>query len=1037
MRQALPVIGDFLQADTQILRWRSDRLFTLDILDFERAIAQAGAAEREGDPRALRSALVQAIQTYGGDLLPGCYDEWLLDERERLRLQYDTALERLVDCLEEQREYALAITYAQRLLRRDPLHEATYRRLMRLHGLNNDRASALRVYQQCVTTLRHELAVEPSPATLDAYERLSRIDDESSPASRNRTATGRPHLVGREREWRKLQAVWDTASRGNARLVLIAGEAGIGKTRLAEELLAWAEAQGLATARARSYAAEGRLAYAPIADWLRSAAIRPGVAHLDAVWRTAIARLLPELLAEDPCLERPPPLTESWQLQHFYAALAQAVATAAQPLLLLIDDLQWSDPGTLEWLHYLLRFDREARLLVAGTVRDEEVGPDHPLHALALELRREELLADLPLGSLDVAATATLAAGIAGRELDAAAATRLYRETEGHPLFIVETVRAGGEAGAMPGTPAVPDLAPLDTPEDERGSLPPKVQAVIAARLARLSPPAREIVGLAATVGRAFTAAVLNEASVDDDEYVTGALDELWQRQILREQGADAYDFSHDKIREVAYAEINPARRRLLHRRVARALELLYADDLDPVSGQLAAHYERAGELEQAVAYYHRAAEILQEVYANVDAIRLLERGLTLLARLPGKATRDVQELALLTTYSVSLNALKTFDAPTGDERYGAEMDHVYARVTELSERLGITVDPRTLRTMALVLITRGQVRRSLALGEQLLDIARHSAADPVLRTEAHYTIGAASHWLGQFRAAREHLDAALTYYDRQRHRIHIVHYAQDPGAICLIRLAYTLLHLGYPEQAKTRADEALALARELQHPQSLAYTLNWFSLIALELRDLQTARERINEAMDVAREHQLGTWQLIGNPTLGLTLALAGDVHGAVDRIRQGISGDYATGQLLHAPQALAQLTDAYRLLGAAGEGLDAVAEAFRLVERTDVRFIEASLHRLKGELLLLQGGNERAAETCFRRALAVARQQEARMLELRAALSLGRLLQQQGGEGEARETLDAIYGWFSEGFDTPDLRDARELLTTLQTLN
>src|SRR5262245_21072758 len=429
-------------------------------------------------------------------------------------------------------------------------------------------------------------------------------------------------------------------------------------------------------------------------EWLRSDPLRSVLARLDTVWLCEVARLLPELLAERPDLPHPAPLTEYWQRQRFFEALARAVLQASQPLLLLIDDLQWCDQETLEWLHYMLRFDPRARLLVVGTVRAEEVSGQHPLTTLLHDLQRVTDVTEISLCPLDAAETAKLAANMAGQELGADQATQLYRETEGNPLFVVETIRSRSSGQAMM---AGESLAALKA--HSLTPIPQRVHAVIAARLAQLSAPARELAGLAATIGRAFTFDVLARASNYDEDSLVRALDELWQRRIVREQGANAYDFSHDKIREVAYAEVSPMHRQLMHRRVARALEMVFASDLDPVSGQIAAHYEHAGVLDQAIQFYERAAGMAQRVYANEEAISLLNRALALLQRLPPSPERDARELALQTALGASLVATRIYAHP--------EVVEVYSHAQVLCQRLGRPPSPPILRALAIADIHR------------------------------------------------------------------------------------------------------------------------------------------------------------------------------------------------------------------------------------------------------------------------------------------------------------------------------------------
>ena len=630
LRRALPDADRFLQVDAHTLQWRPDGPFALDVTEFESALARAGRAEQAGDNAALRTALEEAVDLYRGDLLPSCYDDWIRPERERLQQAFIKALEQLIHLLEEQRDYRTAIGHAQRLLRHDALHEAAYRRLMRLHALTGDRASALRAYHTCATVLQRELGMEPSPATREAYERLLQADGLPAPApTRPAELVAVSPLVGRDQEWTQLRRAWRAAAvgrteaAGGPHFVLVTGESGIGKTRLAEELMQWAKRQGIATAAARCYAAEGELVYAPVAAWLRA---RP-LPRLAPVWRSEISRLLPELLVEQPDLPRPGPLTEAWQRQRFFEALARAILGGSQPLLLLIDALQWCDRETLEWLRYLLRSDPQARLLVVGTCRLEEMGEDHPMEPLLQALRQGGQLTEIEPSPLDEAGTAALAAKVAGQELDPDLTACLYRETEGNPLFVVETVRMGLLAGASEPGAGDRETGAVCLPRP----LPSRMQAAIEARLAQLSAPAHELVELAATVGRQFNFAVLARASDLDEGTLVRALDELWQRRIVREQGADAYDFSHDKLREVAYAGLSGARQRWLHRRVAQALEEAYAGDLDPVSAQVAAHYERAGQPEQAIPYYQRAAGVARRIYGNEAAIPYSERAQALL----------------------------------------------------------------------------------------------------------------------------------------------------------------------------------------------------------------------------------------------------------------------------------------------------------------------------------------------------------------------------------------------------------------------
>lgn len=633
LRHALPHPECFLTIDGNNLQWRSDSSFRLDVAEFDVALSQA---ESEAE-------LIQAVELYRGDLLPSCYDDWIRPIRERYQQKFVVLLERLINLLEGQRNYRSAIHYAQRLLQVDPLNETTVCTLMRLYSASADRASALRVYQNCAAALEQELEVEPSPETTELYLRLLHLEAEPDV---KQTVHENWSLVGRHHEWQLMQALWKDSGGALPHLLVVSGEAGIGKTRLAEEFLEWVRCQGFVTATAHCYAAEGNLPYAPVVTWLRTASLRQQLTTLEPIWQSEVARLVPELLGNQAV--PPSPIVSSGQRQRLFEALARAIFNSKKSLLLFIDDLQWCDRDTLEWLHYLLRYTQEAKesgkrlpnLLLMASVRSEELENNSSLAALLLALARQSQLCEITLGSLVLEETAKLATAVVGATLSPQENDLLYQESEGNPLFVVELMRAWQGNGLLS-----PSRRPVFATSQP---LPPKVHAVIQTRLAQLSPAARELAGLAATIGRAFTLNVLSKASEQEQSELIHNLDELWQRRIVRERGMDRYDFAHDKLREVAYNSLSAAHRHLLHQHVAEALKLIYANgtetttlktELDTVSGQIATHYERAGLFAEAVPFYLHAAEVAQQLYANREAIEAYRRALALLEGPVGAAS--------------------------------------------------------------------------------------------------------------------------------------------------------------------------------------------------------------------------------------------------------------------------------------------------------------------------------------------------------------------------------------------------------------
>ena len=976
LRRALPASERFLQSDAVAVRWRADAPFSLDVGEFEQLAADAKEAREAGEADAERGALERAVTLYGGDLLPGCYDDWVAPERERLHEIFLAAAERLAELLELEGDYRSAITWARRLRGHDPLNEGFCRRLMRLYSLIGDRAGALRVYHGCATALAREIGVGPSAATREAYERLLEPEMAPVPKETRKAAAAASVLVGRREESEVLRAAWRRAAAGESLLALITGEAGIGKSRLGDELRGWVGRQGFAAACSRCYSAAGSLAYAPVVELLRSQAIGPGLRRLGDPWLGELARLMPELLDERPGLRPPPPLTDDWQRARLLDALSHAVLREGRPLLLAIDDLQWCDRETFFWLHYLLRSKPQAPLLLVATARSEELGPEHPCRSLLLAARAGGQAVELELGPLDRTGTAALARSVSGGMLDEGREELLYRETEGNPLFIVESVQAG----------LMDDVSALeDDGQAGRGrKLPPRADSVIEARLAQLSPAGQELAGLAATVGREFTFDVLATASSRTGEQVVEALDELWERRITRERGVDAYDFGHDKLREAAYRRSGPAHRRMRHRRVAQALERLHATDLDGVSSQLAAHYEGAGWLERSVDFYARAAAVAQRAYANEEAVGLLSRGLRLLDSQPHSRERDARELALRIALGVPLVILRGYGT--------REVTATYARAWELGEQLGELPTAPVVRGVGLSSLTRGELRRAHELGGQLLGLGRRDS-DPMVQVEGHYLMGVTAFWLGDLAGARDHLEQAVAGYVPERARSHLALYSQDPRVICLSRLGYTLWYLGRAEEAEARAAEALRLAEQLKHPFSLAYALMFASWLSLDSGDERRARELAERLAPLAAEQHLGFLQPMGTILSGWTSVTDGRSQEGTAMIQEGLDAYRRSGQPLHLPWALTLLARLCLAEGRLEKAWVALAEAFEVVEATGQRVLEAELHRLTGELVLAEGGNRTEAESRFVQAIDIARGQCAVPLERRAAESLERL--------------------------------------------
>ncbi len=590
----------------------------VDIWEFTAALQAASQRRSQNQLEAELTLLEQAVSIYAGDLLPGNYDEWLISERENLRQAFIHAADRLATLLEERQRYGDAILQANRLLQVDGLREATYQQLIRLHALNGERAAALSVYHQCARMLESEVGVEPDPLTRALYERLLKSETVTPLAS---LPISHP-LIGREIEWKSIQSEWRRAVTDGARLLLLRGETGIGKTRLAEDGRRWVERQGFATAGAVCFEGDQSSSFVPLAAWLRSSPLDRLKKRLGERSRREVARLLPELLSGD---ELPPaPITEGWQQLAFLDALVQTVVGDGGGLLLLLDDIQWCDRDTLGWIKHLIRTQPAAKILILATLCEGEDSQATPLAALLNWLPQQDRLAVLNLPRLTPAQADALAHSICGR-----AAPALYTESEGVPLFIVEMARNGLET-----------LAP-----DGQGAegFSPRLWVALARRLERLSFAALGLAQAAAALGREFTLPLIAAIAGLAEAEAMPALDELWQRRLIRDLGGGKYYFSHARWRDAVLAGLSPVRRRWLHLQSARCLPA-NGPDLALIAEQYAAADEPALALEAL----GKAARYALNLFALEEARALLERACQLAPRPSSSLYQDYGDVLSL-----------------------------------------------------------------------------------------------------------------------------------------------------------------------------------------------------------------------------------------------------------------------------------------------------------------------------------------------------------------------------------------------------
>lgn len=734
-----------------------------------------------------------------------------------------------------------------------------------------------------------------------------------------------------------------------------------------------------------------------------------------------------------------------------YSAALSAIASQ-RPLLLILEDLHWVDSASSGLLFHLSREAARSRILILGTYRPDEVTLSHgeiqhPLADILSELKRWHGDIWLDLGELAEAEGRRFVEAYLDTQpnrLGSRFREALFNRTAGHALFTVELVREMQARG--------------DLRQDEAGQwiegsainwnmLPARVEGVIEKRIQRLEKKLRAILTIASVEGETFTAEVVARVQQMNERGLVQRLSQELDKQHrlvtaqilawLGPQRLSLYRFRHQLFQQYVYQSLTEMERAYLHEAVGSVLEVIYGEQTEQVAVQLARHFEQAGLHEKATNYLLQAGKRAARLSAYQEAITHVSKGLALLERLPDTPERAQQELELQIALGNALIAAKGFAA--------AEVEQSYSRAWQLCHQL---YGGETSQILPILngrfghYMTRGEPQTAYQLAQEFLELAQRQH-DPAV-VVAHRCVGWSSTAMGQLVSARAHFEQASALYNPTQHRPLTFQYGQDPGPAGFALGALDLWLLGYVEQARHWNDRALMLAREGGHTYTLALTLGLSTWFHHFRRERAVAQEQAEEIIAISTKQGLGLWLAWGTIIRGWALAEQGQGEAGIALMRQGLADAQATGAVFFRAHQLTLLAEGYETVGELAAGLRVLAEAVAQVEKTEERFWEAEIYRLKGELLLKlertglshdveEIPDAESPEACFLKAIAIARRQEGKSLELRAAVSLGRLWQQQGKKDQARPILAGIYSWFTEGFDAIDLQQAKALLDEL----
>ena len=843
-------------------------------------------------------------------------------------------------------------------------------------------------------------------------------------------------VLGRETEFNKLRGRLDRAFRGERQIVFVTGEAGIGKTTLVNALLEQAAAaRGVWIARGQCLEHYGSgEAYLPVLDaFSRLGRTQAGGRVIDLLRQHAPAWLheLPTLVppAERQTLQQQGVGATRERMLREMAEAAEAI-TKERPLILVLEDLHWSDYSTLDLIAYLARRRDPARLLVIGTYRPVDVIlGDHPLKAVKRELHAHGFCQELPLESLTEAAIGEyLAVKFPHHHLPSKLARFIHRRTEGNPLFMVNVVQyLIDEHVIVEGQRSWQLRGAL---EEVESGVPENIRQLIERQIERLSPDERKILEGASVVGMECSAVAIAAGLDEELEHVEERCEALVQRHQFLSPArlvelpdgtlTPRYKFSHVLYLEVPYSLVPPMRRAQIHGRIGERGEAIYRVRVGEIAAELAMHFEQARDPRRAVKYLLQAAETAAHRSAHHESATLARRGLLALEALPETPDRAHQELALRMMLGVSLMA-------TGFA--AAEVQDVCRSALELCAEQGASRQAFMFKwLLGLSHYFRAELPRALDTAQQLVDLA-DSLGDPVSIIEAHRAYGVMLVETGRFSEALPQFDEVTARYDAHGYDVHRSFAGHDPKVVSDCFGARALWALGHPDQALDRCQRALSLAQTLAHVPTVVIAAFFAAQIHQLRGESAIARDRAETAIALADEYGLELWSALAHNVRAWARVQHGEVDDGIEELRRGLAACDEMGTRLWRAQFLGALAESLAGNSQVEEGLRVAAEALALFHETREGSSAAELYRIHGLLLTMTGDAERA-ERSFTQALSVARQQQAKSWELKTILSLGHLYRTQGKHTQARKLVKATYDRFREAYDTADLKAARAFL-------